>query len=684
MDFINPTFLGIAAIGATLPILIHLIWRNKTVRIDFAAMRFLLNQHKPMTRWLRLKQLLLLLLRVLALGMLGFAFARPWLPSRSDMVLWKKGNREVGIIYDVSASMRAGNNRSGSVRALRSVLSGMKNGDLVSVYLNGAPEPLLIDREPWSAALLRDIVSRAKPTQRSGNLIAGLRLLDDQLVTSELAQREIYIISDFQKNNWPVENLTIELNSKASLHLLPVREEPWKNVAITGIALPQRNSRTWSCRIRNDSPEDIRRATISLYVDGRRAARKQLVFEPDETTRLVRFSGISMRPGQNQTGYFSITAPGDEFEPDDKRYFVLHRDRSVSVLLVNGEKSAGAGDELFFARRAFATSSSDFRLQETTPETVQPARFRAYDVVILANVKGMNSRKMNALRAFVENGGGLFIAPGDRVDAALFNKFFAGLSPLLLRKKAEENIDLARGHAVLVQDFSHPVIETISAPGSPGMGAARVYQYWQGTAQPGAQVVAVLDGDHDPALAFKSVGRGKVALLSFPLDVEWSNLPLKPSYLPLLLSISQWLKQARDAADALRVGEPIFLLRVSGRNERVVLTLPDESTERMHGGDELFTATEQAGIYTLRFAGRTRHFAVNIHPGEGQPDFFTPSDFNALVQTHAEVRVQGEVLQAGSPGGMETESRQKLWRIVLMLLIALLLAEAIWANRVPR
>ncbi len=683
MDFINPTFLGIAAIGAALPILIHLIWRNKTVRVEFAAMRFLLNQQKPMTRWLRLKQMLLLLMRIAALALLGFAFARPWLPAKADMVLWKKGNREIGIVYDVSASMSAANNRSRSVRELRRLLAGMKTGDVVSVYLNGAPAPLLIDREPWSATLLQDIVSRAKPTHRSGNLIAALRLLDDQLMTSEMSQREIYVISDFQKNNWPAEKLLLDLHSGASLHILPVRDGAWKNLAVESLALPRGKERTWSCRIRNDSPGDISRATVSLWLDGRRVARKQIRFSPEEDSRLVRFSGISARSGKSQSGYFQVETDEDQFALDDRRYFVLHRDRAVSILLVNGEKTGGSGDELFFARRAFNTRRGEFHLREVTPESVQSGRFRAYDVVILANVKGLNSRKMQALRGFVESGGGLFIAPGDRVDAVLFNKYFSGLSPLQLQKTAEEKVDVALGRTILVQNFEHPVIAPILTPGSNGLTAARIFQYWQSTLQPGAELIAVFD-QQTPAIAVRGVGKGKVIMTTFPLDVEWSNLPLKPNYLPLLHSMASWLKPSRDAADELRVGSPIFVPRTLSGNGPVQVTLPDGSIRRLAATETVFSDTEQAGIYTLKRAGKTRYFAVNIQPDEGKPDLYSPEAFNALVNTNAEVRVQGEVLQAGSPGGEETESRQKLWRIVLMVLLVLLIAESFWANRVPR
>ncbi|HEU5058426.1 MAG TPA: BatA domain-containing protein, partial [Kofleriaceae bacterium] len=65
MEFLAPLML-VGLVGVALPIVIHLIGRRRARRVKFAAVDFLLGSDRKVKRKLRLREILLLLARVLA------------------------------------------------------------------------------------------------------------------------------------------------------------------------------------------------------------------------------------------------------------------------------------------------------------------------------------------------------------------------------------------------------------------------------------------------------------------------------------------------------------------------------------------------------------------------------------------------------------------------------------------
>ena len=96
MTFLNPLLL-IGALGIALPILAHLLNRFQVQSTDWAAMRFLNSSVRVRSRQIRLRDLLLLILRCLALILLVFALARPAWTSAT----WLPGERRAGVVIAI-------------------------------------------------------------------------------------------------------------------------------------------------------------------------------------------------------------------------------------------------------------------------------------------------------------------------------------------------------------------------------------------------------------------------------------------------------------------------------------------------------------------------------------------------------------------------------------------------------
>src|SRR3954452_17917332 len=107
MNFLAPAFLaGLAAIAV--PVIIHLINRERKVVVEFPSLMFLQKIPYRSVRRQKIRHLLLLALRCLALAIIVAAFARPFFSKTKNASAATTGAREVVIALDRSYSMAYG------------------------------------------------------------------------------------------------------------------------------------------------------------------------------------------------------------------------------------------------------------------------------------------------------------------------------------------------------------------------------------------------------------------------------------------------------------------------------------------------------------------------------------------------------------------------------------------------
>src|SRR3990172_5621381 len=130
--FLNSIFFwGLAA--AALPVVIHLIKRNRAVKLFFAAMRFLKTDPSERFKSQRLKQLILLLLRVAVMLLLALAFARPFLENHNKTIFWNEQPEAVVVLVDNSYSMAKDDNFKKAIARAGEILRSLKRQDRVAV-----------------------------------------------------------------------------------------------------------------------------------------------------------------------------------------------------------------------------------------------------------------------------------------------------------------------------------------------------------------------------------------------------------------------------------------------------------------------------------------------------------------------------------------------------------------------
>ena len=135
MSFMYPMLL-LGALGVGLPILAHLLNKHDYKQTPWAAMQFLNRAVRVRSRQIRLRDLLLLILRCLAVLLLVLAFSKPVVEDVDGFVA-QLGERRAGVVIalDASYSMQHGDGKTTrfdrAIEKIEVITSGIHPGDPV-------------------------------------------------------------------------------------------------------------------------------------------------------------------------------------------------------------------------------------------------------------------------------------------------------------------------------------------------------------------------------------------------------------------------------------------------------------------------------------------------------------------------------------------------------------------------
>jgi hypothetical protein len=701
MSFLEPLFLiGLAA--AALPVLVHLFNRRKAIRREFPAMAFLLESNKKVARSLKVRQWLLMALRILGVALLALALAKPYVFSTEGVTASERLPTAVVYVVDTSLSMGHDGWWDEAEERFDESMDRLRPWDEVALISTA-------NRESWRARLgddhgaIRESFDELAPTDRSTDPGEALVAAADVLTTTQLPNRRIVLITDRARGGFPMGTEPDE-PIPYPVDVLSVRDEDDEhpaNLVVTRVEYRQEGSSQESrwrieASVRNTGPEPATDVEVHLLVDDELEAAGRIArIEPGRSERHV-FRHTHDASGLQRAAV--ALGDGDRLPADDRRHFTFRSRDRVRALLVNGEPSSILySDELFFLERALnprQDSESNIIPTSITLDGLLSRDLESFDVVVLANVARLTPAAITKLETFVEGGGGLLVAMGDQVDVdnynknldALLPKPLRGLKKLATRDDPDAPVKITRPGSLRHQ---HPIFRVFSATGGSSLQTASIYSYMLlEPSAPERSKTLLSYKDNAPALIERRVGHGRVLLLTTTLDFEWTDLPVRSAYLPLMRRSVLYL--ARRAASRGKerpvVGEKMRI-EVSGMvQERVILHTPGEGRVVLEPEDGVVTFTpERAGLYTV-FADsdegdsdRNRlddlAFAANIDVDE--------SDLRALPDGALEPWLAPSTGEDARGEGAASGPRRRvnLWPTILFVITMVLLAETVIGTR---
>jgi hypothetical protein len=677
MSFLAPLFFAALA-GLAIPVLIHLIQREKKQIQPFPSLMFVRQIPYKSIQRRRIHNWLLLLVRMAALALIIAAFTRPFFSGGDGTNAAGQGAREVVILLDQSYSLGYADRWERARAAAHEVVNGLGASDRGSLVLfsTGAEIALRssVEREPLTAA-----ISSTKPGSGATRYAPALKVAGSILAESGLPRREVVLISDFQRNGWRGEE-GARLPAGTLLTPVPVSgatDQP--NVSVTAVSLARSTFSNQervavTAAVVNRSTRASTGNPLTLEIGGRPIQTQQLNVAA-EGTASVTFDPFTVT-ARNMRGTVRIASDG--LPADNAFHFVVSPAEPLRIVLVDsGSASAG----LYLSRALAIGDAPRFETVSRQADTVSDEDLRRASVVVLNDVTvpaGLGRR----LARFVDEGGGLLVALGPR---ATWPQDADVLPAALLQP-----IDRTRGDAgrVGALEFGHPVFEPFRAPRSGDFSGTRFYGYRNVTPVAGAQILARFDAG-TPALLERRVGRGRVLLWTSTLDLSWSDLPLKPVYLPFVHQSVRHLASYSQPAPWLTVGQVLDPTTGTAGGTtpsgRVALTPSGRRLPLDDEGAEVLSLNEP-GFYSVR-GGETGDTEVgvvasNVDPAESD---LTPMDPKEIVAATLGAPEGGPAGGSGLPVSREAqEQSQRLWWYLLLAGVLLLAADTLLSNRLSK
>mgnify|MGYP002623009414 CR=1 FL=1 len=705
IEFLNPAMLfGLAALS--LPIVAHLLSKKRFDVVEWGAMQFL-DLGKRHRRRVRIEELILLLLRMAIVGLFVLAMARPTISGGYFANAIVGQSHDTVFVIDGSYSMgrddgeATPHNRARA--AVQRLLNRARPGDTSAVLdsrdvvqsPSGAPQR--------DIDALRRRVDELRPPAGSSNLAVAIADALRILGTTSHPRRDVVVLTDGQARGWYTDD-DAQWKEIDELRRQPAAEPRLWAVDFTqgdvpdnfslerlaasreraAVGFPVRVATT----LRYDSPHGPGECNIYLEVDGQRLADatvKSPLLEPGGEYG-VEFEHRFSAAGSH---LLSVVIDDDDVPGDNRADVAVAITDPLNVVLVDGDPHLDVTrSETFFAAAALeggGEQSGFIHSRVVSPQSLDKNTIDRADVIVLANVATVSAEQADQLRSFVNNGGGALIAPGRQVDPASYRDTLDDLLPGELETfrtpEVPAGIDAAQAQFPW----------TVGPAERDELTTARFSAYWKITPRENADIPARFTNG-DPFLSITRSGRGRVALLSIPLDADGSTMPTKSVYVALLHELLFFLSAADSLPRNLNVGNPLMQPLIEGAaDDGFRVTLPDGTTAvpLITGQPPVvrFEDTAQPGVYTLEqprrsrtgaTAAETARFVVNFDRGEAD---LTPLSTSEIEQLSA----GGRISFLDSPDELEDrlftdDSRTELWQLLAVTVLGLLCLE-IWLTR---
>ena len=723
LTFLNPMLL-VGLLAAGIPLLLHLSRSRRARTIPFSTTRFFTEKFLRTYRMSRLTEWLVMAARMALCALLAVALARPQWGARGGASSLGSGTRAVAIVLDDSASMsyvvegRSSFDRAKGVAS--EILGSLRPGDSATIVLAGrhAAGPEVLFTPPTKATNdARAALDGRKVTTLATDLSAAIAKARELVSATVATSRSVVVLSDLQENAWPSVADSGNPAGEVTIVIASIRPERPANVGITAIQLSASRPMVgvpFAIRpmLNTRGAGSTGSVLARLVVDDRVVSERAVERGGDGRWIAPRFHTTFLSAGWH-TGRVEIA--GDAMPADDARHFAVNVRAGLPILAIDGAPSRVASrDELFFLRAALGASEAGrgpFRLDAIAPDALMGRDLSAYPLVVLANVANLAAPIVEKLESFVDRGGRLLIFPGDKLDPAVFNRLFAsperlhgGLSPTLVGKVIGDPASPKPRLAVARIDAEHPALASFADGRSGDLGGVTLRAAWSLDA--GSSRVLMWADTGAPLLAEKPFGRGRVLMTAFPIDRDWTDFPVSPSFLPWVHNLVGYAAGSpTERSGFFSTGDRVPLAVSATDGATRVVTRPDgKSVPAESGADSAapleFSDTSRPGVYAAFDPKRPEDrdlFAINL---DGRESDLTYLDDQLAEEGQGGTRAERVAaglrdLLPGRPPvtfvddfakvaavALETRAAVPLWDGLLWIALVVALVEPLVANRI--
>lgn len=666
MQFLFPTFL-FALAALAIPIILHLFYFRRFKKVYFTNVSFLKEVKEETSARSKIRNLLVLLMRLLAILFLVFAFAQPFIPQDTEV---KTGSNAVSVFIDNSFSMSA---LSSDVPLLEKAKQRAR--DIIGAYpVEDRFQVLTNDFEGRHQRLLSKedalaLVDEVKISPSVREISTVLTRQNQAMNTGDAENKVAYVVSDFQKN---ITDLSEYKDTSAAINLVPLQSVQERNISIDSAwfdapvqMLNQTNPLV--VKVKNHTNEAVENIRLSLRHEGQ--------VKPVGTLSIPANASVTDTVNITilRTGFHEAMLEITDFpvQFDDKFFFTFNVAEEINVLIINevGENS--------FLNSAFR-GLSNFKIDNQVSRNLDYSSFPNYEMILTNELAAVSSGLAFELKQYTENGGNLLVFPAANANIGSYKSFLSAFpaNELQTYEQQERSVGRINIDEFVFKDVFENSNANLKLPTT--QANFRLSNFGSRSEE---KLLTYRDGS--TYLAKYQVGQGNLYLSAAPLNIDINNLVRSGEiFIPMLYKMA--ISSAKEDAIAYTIGKDEVLIadnRITGAGTETVYKLKGVSEEfipeqRTVGAKVYLGINNQikeADYYNLFLNPEEilDKYAFNYNRKESNLEYFNETDLTDMAQPNMDVINE----TASANFGTQIAERSRgviLWKWCLILALIFL------------
>jgi hypothetical protein len=645
MSWLNFWALPLGLAAAALPILVHLLTRPKPTRLPLSTIRFVQEVVRERRARQRIRDWIVLALRVAAVLLLAAAVARPLLGDRPLVSAADPPGTAVRVVLlDVSQSMAAENRGIRAFERARPLAArhlSYRPGLRANLLLAGASARSVFDRASTNFSTLRDEVARAAVLPERLDVQTALNraaeLLSQSAESQEL-RRELVVVSDFQRTNWAAADFSaLPAGTAIQLESVAPAATP-ANLALLAVRADGRveQGRTFRLEVEVGNYASAARQVEAEVVLGESALRLNGLCPAGVKTTLTT-ELVLAQPGW-QTGEARLLAVDDSLAADNVRPLAIEVRPQPTYLLLTRQPTGKGANSSYYLERALVPyqprqGQASEKVVRADPARVEREVVAAADLVVLDHPGKLPAPLIDLLAALLRRGRGMLYVAAEPIDATNL-KLLVQAAGTGLQMPVEFMPPLAGRprRDLFLADVRHrePPFAIFGEEASAAVAPLRFSGGLATRRLEGALLDDVLAsyGDQSACLVLTASGAGALAVLN--VDLVASNLPASPVFVPLVGELIGQLLGRDRSRESVACGEPlaVYLPASAGNAAGLRIEPPPQAADDPLPPGELedqsvgvmwrMPASGGPGVYRVRREDQTVFaLASAVAPEEG-------------------------------------------------------------------
>ena len=668
MQFVYPAFL-FALSAITIPIIIHLFHFRRFKKVYFTNVKFLQEVKEESASRSKLRNLLVLLMRILAIAFLVFAFAQPFVPNKNTTI--KNGQKAVSLYVDNSYSMDA---QASDVPLLekakqraREIVSAYDIGDefqIITCDFEGRHQRLVSQEDALQ------LIDEVQPTYAVQN-ISKVILKQKQVFNTAKSEHKIsYLISDFQQN---VTDLETVQDTSIEMNLVPLQSVQLRNVSIDSawfeapVQMLNQTNRL-IVKVSNLSDDEVEDVRLSLKMNGQVKPLGNINLQANAST----FDTVNVtiiRTGWHEAE-LNITDFPVNF--DDTYYFTFNVKKEVKILSINENMGNRYVNSVF-------GNSAYFKVENQSTNQINYSKLSDYQLIILNQLNNISSGLASQLRQYIEDGGNLGVFPSATSNLASYKSFLNSVNAneLTSYQQKEREVTYINTDEFIFNDVFINQSSNLKLP---------VTTANFGVSRSRAEEVLLRYRDGGSFVSKYSYNNGNLFLCAAPLDIEVSNLVQSGEvFVPLLYKMA--LATGKNNQIAYIIGkDEVIETENKAEGAETVYKLKGNAEEFIPGQKNLGSKVilnvnnqvREAGFYNLFLEEKETlgKLAFNYDRRESNLAYYSASELKEKIGSLADIITVDtkadfkEIIGERSRGII-------LWKYCLLLALGFLLVEVL-------